>query len=206
MIKNIIFDVGKVLVEFDWEGAFHKLGFEGDTFEAVADATVRSSDWNEYDRSSMTDEEQLAFFVRKAPKYEKEICLFWKHVGLPIWQYGYSMDLVKGLREKGYHTYVLSNYARHTYECTREALSFEHEMDGAVFSFQVGAIKPEPEIYRTLLERFSIKAEESVFLDDKKENLLAAEQFGINTIRFTTYENAIEELQKIGVDCSAIKM
>ena len=47
MIRNIIFDVGKVLVEFDWEKAFHELEFEGETFERVADATVRSKAWDE---------------------------------------------------------------------------------------------------------------------------------------------------------------
>ena len=202
MIKNIIFDVGKVLVEFDWESAFHKLGIEGEAFEAVADATVCSTDWNEYDRSSMSDEEQLQYFIAKAPDYEKEIRLFWENVGLPIWQYDYSMELVKGLRSQGYHTYILSNYARHTYECTREALSFEKEMDGVVFSYQVGSIKPEPEIYQTLLENFHLVPEESVFLDDKPENLKAAAQFGIHTIQFTTLDAAKDALQKLGVTIS----
>ncbi len=199
MIKNIIFDVGKVLVEFDWEKAFHTLGFEGETFEAVADATVRSDDWNEYDRSSLTDEEQLAHFIAKAPVYEKEIRLFWENIGLPIWQYDYSMDLVKGLRREGYHTYILSNYARYTYACTREALSFEKEMDGVVFSYAVGFIKPEPEIYETLLERYRLIPEECVFLDDKLENLKAAERFGIHTVQFTSLEEAKEALRGLGV-------
>lgn len=199
MIRNIIFDVGKVLVEFDWEKAFHTLGFEGETFEAVADATVRSADWNEYDRSSLSDAEQLKHFISKAPAYEKEIRLFWEHIGLPITQYDYSMDLVRGLREKGYHTYILSNYARYTYECTREALSFEKEMDGVIFSYAVGWIKPEPEIYQTLLERYQLVPEECVFLDDKLENLKAAEQFGIQTVQFTSLEEAKEALQKLGV-------
>lgn len=199
MIKNIIFDVGKVLVEFDWESAFHKLGIEGEAFEVVADATVRSTDWNEYDRSSMSDEEQLRYFIAKAPAYEKEIRLFWENVGLPIWQYDYSMGLVKELRSQGYHTYILSNYARHTYECTREALSFEREMDGVVFSYEVGSIKPEPEIYRILLERYDLVPEECVFLDDKPENLKAAAQFGIHTIQFTTLDAIKDELEKFGI-------
>ncbi len=204
MIKNIIFDVGKVLVEFDWESAFRKLGFAGETFEAVADATVRSKEWNEYDRSAKNDEEQLAYFISRAPEYEREIRLFWDNMGLPIWQYDYAMNLVRGLKKNGYHTYILSNYSRHTYDCTREALSFEKEMDGVIFSYQVGYIKPEPEIYRTLLERYQLKPEECVFLDDKRENLSAAEQFGIRTIQFTGLAQAKCELEALGVDVRGV--
>lgn len=199
MIKNIVFDVGKVLVEFDWEGAFHQLGFEGEVFEKVADATTRSTAWDELDRSSLSDEEQLALFISNAPECEKEIRLFWENVGLSIWQYDYAMDFIKQLNAKGYHTYILSNYGRHTYDCTREALSFEKEMDGVVFSYQVKSIKPEPEIYQELLNRYKLIPEECVFMDDRQVNIDAAKEHGLHTILFTSHEKALEELRKLGV-------
>lgn len=199
MIRNIIFDVGKVLVEWDCDEAFRKLGFDEATHEAVAEATVRSADWNEYDRSLLSDEEQLAVFIRKAPEYEKEIRLFWDHLDLPIYQYEYVNGWIKALKAKGYHIYILSNYARRTYEMTQEALSFLSDVDGEMFSFQVHQIKPEPGIYRSLLERFGLKAGECVFLDDREENLKAAEKFGIRTIQFSSYEDAVEKLEEMGV-------
>ena len=66
MVKNIILDVGMVLVDFCWEKLMRELGLEGEVFEAVADATVRTPDWNEYDRSAVIDEELLAIFKKKA--------------------------------------------------------------------------------------------------------------------------------------------
>lgn len=200
MIKNIIFDVGKVLVEWDPAAAFEALGFDPGTAEAVAEATVRSADWNEFDRSVLTDEEQLAFFIGKAPRYEREIRLFWENIGMAIRQFPYAKSWIAGLKQSGYRIYILSNYARWTYEHTREALSFTEEADGALFSFQVRQIKPEPEIYRTLLERYRLAAEECIFIDDRRENLDTAEALGIRGIQFKTYEEAVLALREAGVN------
>lgn len=199
MIKNIIFDVGKVLVEWDCDSAFRKLGFDEKTLEAVAEATVRSADWNEFDRSILSAEEQLAFFIRKAPEYEQEIRLFWNNIEKAIYQYDYSKKWIGALKEKGYHVYILSNYAGHTYEKTTKALSFLEDVDGAVFSFQVHQIKPEPEIYRSLLDKFHLEPTECVFLDDRQENLDAAKKQGINGILFCTYGEAVQQLEEYGV-------
>ena len=151
MIKNIIFDVGMVLVNWDPHAAFQELGFDEKTEEAVGNATVYSDAWNESDRSVLDAEEQLAVFVQNAPEYEKEICLFWENVARAIYQYDYSRAWIRELKQKGYHVYILSNYGKWTYEHTAEALSFLSDVDGQVFSFEVHQIKPEPEIYRTNL-------------------------------------------------------
>lgn len=199
MIKNIIFDVGMVLVNWDPHAAFQELGFDEKTEEAVGNATVYSDAWNESDRSVLDAEEQLAVFVQNAPEYEKEIRLFWENVARAIYQYDYSRAWIWELKQKGYHVYILSNYGKWTYEHTAEALSFLSDVDGQVFSFEVHQIKPEPEIYRTLLDKFNLVADECVFLDDRRENIEAAETQGIHTVLFTTYQDALEKLKTYGV-------
>ncbi|MGN0142874.1 MAG: HAD family hydrolase [Roseburia sp.] len=199
MIKNIILDVGKVLVEWDCDLAFRRLGFDEDTLRAVAAATVESSDWDEYDRSTLTDEELLESFLGKAPAYEREIRLFWDNVGLPVKQYDYSRPWIRAMKAAGYHVYILSNYARRTYAHSREALSFLEDVDGAVFSFQTHSVKPEPEIYEELLTRYGLDAASCIFLDDRQVNLDGAARFGIRGIHFTTYEAAVEQLKEYGV-------
>lgn len=200
MIKNIIFDVGKVLVEYAWEPVMERLGITGEDMEQVADATVRSELWNEFDRSRISDEELLRGFLAQAPEQEKNIRLFWEHVADTITCFPYSESWVQGFKDKGYGCYILSNYARRTYARTRKELSFEEKMDGALFSFQVQQIKPEPEIYRTLLSRFHLKAEECVFLDDNRANVEAAQKLGIHGIVFITKEAADRELRALGVE------
>jgi len=200
MIKNIIFDVGNVLVDFNWEKQFHELGFEGETYQAVAKATVLSDTWNEYDRGALSDDEILSRFLKAAPGYEKEIMKLWDNIGTSIHQFDYSLNWIKSLKSAGYHIYILSNYSKRTYEKTREELSFELFTDGAIFSFMVKEVKPEAKIYHLLLEKYNLLPDECVFLDDRKENLKIPEALGICTICFTTKEHAVEEMHKIGIN------
>lgn len=199
MIKNVIFDVGKVLVEWEPLVAMKKLGFDDATAKAVAAATTDSPEWDESDRSVGTDEEILAMLIGNAPEYEKEIRTFWENISLPIYQYDYARAWIRELKNKGYGVYILSNYGRWTYQNTAEALSFLEDVDGAVFSYQVHQMKPEPEIYRTLLTKYGLKAEECVFLDDRQVNIDGAKAQGMEGIVFTSYEEAVERLKEYGV-------
>lgn len=199
MIKNVIFDVGKVLVEWEPLAAMKKLGLDDATARAVAAVTTDSKDWNESDRGVASDEEMLAKFILNAPEYEREIRLFWENVGLAIYQYDYVKDWIHSLKKQGYGVYILSNYSSWTYAHTTEQLSFLEDVDGAVFSFQVKQIKPEPEIYRSLLTKYELNPEECVFLDDRQENIDAAKAQKIEGIVFTNYEKAVAALKEYGI-------
>ncbi len=197
VIKNIIFDVGKVLVEWEPDEALRKLGLKEEAITAVLEATVESEEWYETDRSILGDEEQLRHFIRKAPSLEKEIRLFWENIRLAVRQYGYARPWLRELKARGYRLYILSNYARRTFEQTREALSFLEDVDGHLFSFEVHHIKPEPEIYQILLQRFALLPQECAFLDDRAENVEAAERLGIHAIRFSGHEAAVKALDEL---------
>ena len=199
MIKNIIFDVGKVLVEVRWQEVMRELGLDEATVELVANATVCSSTWREYDRSKLPYEEMLKKFVMNNPKLEKEIRLFMEHEKEAIREYPYAREWVKSFHDKGYKCYVLSNYPKGTFENTREERSFEEFMDGAVYSFQVQMIKPEKEIYQMLLKRYNLMPTESVFIDDNLTNVEMARELGMYAIHFQTKDETEEELKKLGM-------
>ena len=80
-----------------------------------------------------------------------------------------------------------------------DALDFLNYVDGGILSYQEKTIKPEPEIYQRLIEKYSLVPEECVFLDDTEKNLTAAAGFGMHTVHFTDRESALEELRKLGV-------
>ncbi len=199
MIKNIVFDVGKVLVDFDWQGFMDTLAFPPEIYEKVANATVLSDLWNEFDRSRMPDEEILQGFLEKEPDCEAEIMRFWNNMGNCIKQYDYAHSWIGSLQEMGYRVYLLSNYSRRMYFQSIEELSFVEQVDGAVFSFEVQATKPEREIYDALLEKYQLNPTECVFLDDNRSNIIAANQLGMATIHFHTKSQAEEELKSLGV-------
>ena len=78
-------------------------------------------------------------------------------------------------------------------------MSFLKNMDGIIFSCEVKQIKPEPEIYKTVLGRYNLEPSETVFLDDRAENCEAARKLGIHAIQFKNFKQAAGELEKLGV-------
>lgn len=200
MIKNIVLDVGRVLVAWQPKQLWKEWGFSDATIEILAKALFDSGIWNETDRGVLSDEEFLALAIRQAPEYEKEIRYFWNNVDKAIWQFPYVREWIRAMKKAGYQVYVLSNYGSWTYEKTREnALNFLEDVDGAIFSYQVKLIKPNAEIYKALLEKYGLQAEESVFLDDLPANIEGAKAVGMQGIVFAGLEEALVELEKLGV-------
>lgn len=199
MIKNIIFDIGNVLAAFCWEENLKSFEFPEEEYEAIADALFRSSDWGEMDRGVLTVEEVITRFCKKAPEYAEDIRkVVYSYAGM-IKQYPYTKPLIRTLKEKGYHVYYLSNYGEFGIEQTKEALDFIEMMDGGLFSYEVQMIKPCKWIFMELMERYGLKPEECVFLDDNAGNAKAAGKAGIAGIAFYGLEQGLEELKKLGV-------
>lgn len=198
MIKSIIFDVGDVLVHFGWEDCYRKLGYEGERLERIADATVRSLWWEELDKGTITTEEAIAHYIEAAPEYAEEISHTYDYMDMMMTRFDYTLDWLQELRERGYKIYILSNWSEPAYRiCKTHTLSFLEEVDGAVISYQEHVIKPDPEIYQILCERYQIRPEEAVFLDDREVNVRGAQSVGLHTIHFQSYEQAKAELDAL---------
>ena len=198
MIKNIIFDIGNVLAHFRGTNLLQDLGLSGEALETVADATIRSGAmWNEFDRSVIPDEEVIAGCVAKAPQYEKEIHMLFDNIRYIAKEYPHAQEWIKSLKAEGYRVYLLSNYGRTAFEATSKELGFISLVDGMVISYEVKYVKPEPEIYQALFDKYNLKPDECVFLDDREENIRAAESFGMHGIVVQSKEQAEEELRKI---------
>lgn len=199
VVENIIFDVGKVLVKFEWEAYLDSFEFTPEKRNKIAKAVFLSDTWNERDRGSYEEEYYVDQMVKAAPDCEAEIRAVMKDSGKTIEKMEYADTWVRYLKDKGYKVYILSNYGKETMRMTKQKLTFLKYVDGAVFSCDVKQIKPEPEIYRTLIERYHLDPEKSVFLDDRKENCEAAEKFGIHAIQFHSFKQGTAELEKLGV-------
>lgn len=197
MIKNIVFDVGRVLVQWRPEAAMEKLGFSEDAIQALNHAFFETGYWNETDRGVMADEEILALFIEEAPEYEEEIRRFWDNMNLAIWQFPYAKSWIQECKDAGYGVYVLSNYGKYAFEKTKKELDFVPMMDGALFSYEVKLIKPDVEIFRTLCQRYDLVPEECVFLDDLTANVEAAKEAGMQGIVFTELEEAKRKLREM---------
>ena len=199
MIKNIIFDIGNVLAAFTWREFFEELGYAGETVERLADATVRTPAWNEVDRGVLSNEELIEQFTKNDPGMEQEIRSMFRTLHNIVQKLDYAIPWVKSLKEAGYRCYYLSNFSRQAHKDCIEALGFLEDMDGGILSYQDLVIKPDPAIYQLLLERYGLKAQECVFMDDTERNLPPARALGMQTILFRDQEQAVRELEGMGV-------
>lgn len=198
MIRTIVFDIGQVLVDFRWREYIKELGFDETICEAVGNATVLSDWWNKVDLGYKKEEYENGI-KSEHPELKGELDQFFHDMKRMVEPFEYSKNWLKQLKERGYRIYLLSNYGNYTYHLQMVNFTFREHVDGELISYQVGVTKPDPRIYQLLLERFSINANEAVFIDDNQRNVEAAIDAGMHGIIFESYEQANDELRKLGV-------
>ena len=203
MIKNVIFDVGKVLIEWSPEVSMDIMGFTTEEKHAVMDVIFRDkSIWNEEDRGVKSYDELIEFFVSRAPEIGDLIKRFYDGAVLSVAPMDYSRDWLKALSAAGYGVYVLSNFGERAQKRAVElgAINFLDLLDGYIFSYMIHEIKPDRAIYDALTEKYDLKFEECVFIDDSEDNVEAARSYGMQGIVFAGYEDACKKLRALGVD------
>ena len=196
MIRNIIFDMGNVLIKFVPAQIIKEVGVESKEDQELLLKTVfETGEWHMTDLGTMTEVDLWKSVSQKLPKhllgYAHEIILEWdkKHlVPVPGME-----EVVRMCKDKGYKVYLLSNAS------LRQPIYFpripgNQYFDGTVVSAIVGICKPDREIYEYLLFKYGLKAEECIFIDDLPRNIEAAKEVGINGILF---DGDVENLRKI---------
>ena len=195
MIRNVIFDVGNVLIEFDWHKFLRTL-FDEETAQAVSPAMWGTAAWDELDRGVLSMDEVTALFIANAPDYEPQIREALDRIGECPSVKPYTIAWIRELKSKGFHVYYLSNYFQTIWEKRPDIRSFADETDGGIFSWQEKVIKPSPESFQRLLDRYGLKAGESLFIDDSPKNIAAAKALGFHAVRFEDYERQHEEIMR----------
>lgn len=110
MIKNVIFDIGNVLLDFCWKDHIARFGFQGEKADRIAQAMMLGPIWPKLDLGLESDEDILEQFVAHTPELEQEIRLVFSNLSTIVREYEGSVDWIESLKARGYHTYYLSNY------------------------------------------------------------------------------------------------
>ena len=197
MIKNIIFDVGKVLVSYEPDAYMKSLGLEQDAIDAINAAMFQNKNWDLMDQGIWGQKEALEKFIEGAPKYETQIRQIYTTMGKTVELYPYALEWLKGLKAKGYQLYILSNYSEQMMEQTKEKLEFLTLVEGAVFSYECKLMKPSAKMYEHLCQKYHLNCSECIFVDDRLENVEGAQRSGILAMQFTNYEEGREKLEEM---------
>lgn len=181
MIRNIIFDMGHVLMYFLPSVYIERLGIPADDGKLLFREVFHSVEWIRLDRGSITEEEAVENMCRRLPVRLHEavrelVCGWWKGPLIPV----EGMEaLVAELKEQGYGIYLLSNASKRLPEYFDRIPGAQY-FDGKIVSAQWGVLKPQPEIYQKLLEQYRLKPEECFFVDDVPANVEGAYHMGIS--------------------------
>lgn len=192
MLKNIVFDLGNVLVKFDSNELIYS--FFNERQEEVKSFYFDSL-WNEYDQGLYSVEEMIEKGVKQFPELElsiKKLMYHWTEFVIPLKD---NVAYIKDLKRLGYNVYILSNIPEDDTKYLRSLGVFDN-IDGGVFSYEYKKIKPDPEIFHILLKKYDLKVSECLFLDDRKDNVVAASNLGFETIEVKDSSKVIDLIKE----------
>ncbi len=201
MIKNIVFDMGNVLLRFDQEMFLDRVGVTGEDRTILMREVYLSLEWARMDRGSLTEQEAGDIICARLPERlhdtVRKLVAFYDR---PIVGFDGMYELIEALKGKGYGIYLLSNASlcQHDYWPRLPESKF---FDGTLISADVKLVKPQPEIYLLLCQRFGLKPHECVFIDDYTPNVEGAFFCGMEGIVFHGDVRELrEKLAQKGVD------
>lgn len=197
--KNIVFDVGEVLIEYRWKQMLMDYGLSEEDAIRVGTELFDDPDklWSIFDLGTFSEEEIIAEYCRKHPEDTDAITWFishgeYMHVPRPaVWK------MVRKLKEKGYHLYLLSNYPEGLFKKHTEYADFMENIDGLMVSYMIHKAKPDFAIYQALCDKYHLEKSECLFFDDRSENVMAARKFGMCATLVKSQEGLLEDLEKL---------
>lgn len=194
MIKNIIFDIGNVLATFQPKKVLSKY-FSDLYIDDIYSFFFEKDRWNLYDQGIMFKEDLIKEACTTFPTLEKNVIEFMNHWVEDVIEIKEIVHLLLTYKNKGYKTYILSNLPYDSYRYLQEHSHFMHHIDGGVYSYQEKLIKPDSKIYYCLLQKYQLKANECLFIDDRLENIQAAKKIGFKTIHATSIQAILEQVE-----------
>ena len=188
-MKNVIFDVGDVLL--DWNPGRVLQGFYADDSERerMKQLIFHHADWLELDRGAMAEDVLLQRIAERAGRPVPELNGLFEVVRDSLHPKQDTVALLGSLSARGVPLYCLSNMPSKIYATLSQRFDFWQHFDGIVISGDIRMVKPEPAIFRHLLERYGLRAGDTVFVDDLPANVEAAQRLGLHGIVF---ENAAQ--------------
>ena len=197
MIRNILFDMGNVLIQFQPGMFIERLGLEGDDAELINRELFQNVEWVMCDRGTLKEDEAADLVAKRIPErlrgYLKPLATAWN---TPEDQIPGMEEIAAELAENGYDLYLFTNAGqRHREYWQTFPVSKYFPRERVFLSADYGLLKPEPAFYETAVDRFGLNKEECLFIDDNTINAEAALRCGIDTIVF--HNDAAELRRKL---------
>jgi len=190
---KFLFDLGNVF--FDWDPRhYYKYVFSNNSEMEHFLSNICNDKWNTQQDAGRSFDEAERKLIPLFPEYKDKIKLYYKnHSKMIKGVFQSSIELLESLKKQGYLCYVLSNWSAETFISTKEQYSFLNYFDGMMISGEEKLIKPDPKIFHLACKRFNLIPKNTIFIDDKIENIDSAFKLNFITIHLTN-PNEIKSL------------
>ena len=196
--KNLIFDVGDVLIGYRWkEMLTDDFGLADEKAEMIGRRVFEDPVWADFDRGNLSVDELVDHYCGRWPEESATIRRFFYGDDLMATRREAVWDRVDKLKKKGYGIFILSNYSEYLFKKHTHGMPIPDMTDGGVISYQVGMIKPEEGIYKALLDKYGLDPAQCLFFDDRAENAIAAKELGMSAVTISSESMLLEELDKL---------
>ena len=197
---KFLFDLGGVF--FDWDpNYFFKNIFDTEEEREYFLTEICSDEWNVKQDAGRTIQEAEEELIPKFPNYTEEIKMYYKnHRNMIKGTFKESIEVLSYLKQNKFECYVLSNWSAETFHGPEQNMVSDYPFlkifDGLLISGEDKLIKPDNAIYQLAINRFNLTPKETVFIDDKLENIKAAQNLNFKTIHLVDPKNIELEINK----------
>jgi epoxide hydrolase-like predicted phosphatase len=196
MIKNLIFDLGNVLISFKPSEYFDKQNYPESVKALILSDIFGSEEWLKLDNGEITTAEAIDSIARNSSMNKAEIVHIFNLRTDLMFPLDSNARLLPGLKKRGFRLYFLSNFPKDIFDEVRTGYYFFKQFDGGLISGDAKSSKPDTEIYKLLLEKYSLNASECLFIDDLEINVRTAESLGMKGIHTNGSLEISEEIEK----------
>ena len=195
MIKNIVFDLGNVLLSFRPEEYLGKNGCPEETKKVIINDIFRSREWHMLDNGDITIKDAIEGIANRSSLKTEEIASVFDLRIKIIFPLNGNTKLLPELKKQGYKLYYLSNFPDDLFDEVYNQYDFFRYFDGGIISARVKASKPDRKIFEILQEKYSLSPDECLFIDDSELNVNSARLFGMKVVHIEKPEDLPEQVE-----------
>lgn len=198
-IKNIIFDIGNVIVNWEPVTVVKNCFPERDDYALLSAQLFSSQPWIELNEGKITQEALLALYERDLNIDRKVLSKLMKSLEESLVLVDKMEILLLDLSTQGYNLFALTNNTIQLMRFLKERYSFWHLFKEIVVSAEIGICKPNPAIFQYIIEKHKLSPNETIFIDDHIPNTKIAEDLGMKSVTFIDYRQCVTELSLLGI-------
>ena len=182
---KFLFDLGGVF--FDWDPKnFFKDKFDNQSEMNFFLDNICNNDWNLQQDNGRLIIDAENDLISKFPNYEEKIKMYYpNHRKMIKGIFHESIELLYELKKKNYSCYVLSNWSSETFEGMTDEYNFLKDFDGMIISGDIKLVKPDKKIFELAIDKFNLTPNETIFIDDRIENINSAQNLNFKTVHLT---------------------